>query len=316
MSEDVPAILRPASLTFFIGDEVLGVRVEAVAGFSSSGMVYRVFAKCRKANRTIIAKIVNAKTLKIAGFRREVQFYQDIAPTLPVYVPRCLIASYNPKNGHGVILLEDLPGQHPDHGLTGPQAHQLAQYLSRFHQHTQAIPFSSRLRWTAQTGASFAVQAKRNLSVVDGSAERLLHTQILPRLPRACVALAAPVCMVHFDLHARNIIVASSGDIAIIDWQSSVLAHPALDVVLGASNLAIGLDRVQWCASYLALHPLDAFWEHVADAAALVFVLALDALATLGPLHTEQADVMSFQWERIMYTTRQLLDPQKVPMGI
>ena len=124
-------------LTAVLPGDVAEVRAERIAqdtGFSAA--LYRLHLTGTDVPPTLIAKLpaeseARAAMEMLGGYRRELTFYREVAPSAPLSTPQCLYADSS-VDGF-VILLEDLGGwENADHlaGLTLDQAgrclHQLA----------------------------------------------------------------------------------------------------------------------------------------------------------------------------------------------
>ena len=202
------------------------------------------------------------------GRSTEVEFYRDIASTVPVRMPTCIHAAVDEDTGHGLILMEDLIEQDatfldprtvysPEE--TAASLDQLAAlHASHWEDPTLPTSFPPRLAALAGVFDVAALQAQLDDGRVDGLPDDVRDAD---RLQRSMLALAdlgrgLPGCLVHGDVHTGNIFVSPDGDPGLIDWQVAQCGAWALDV---AYHLATVLDPEVRVESERALldHYLD-----------------------------------------------------------
>lgn len=222
----------------------LGLQYD-IAEAGAPASVIAKFSSERAAMREILERF--------GGDLREVRFYREIAPRLPLSTPRCYLAHHDDENGRVFLLLEDLaPAQSADLevGLSVEQAKLVLEQLARLH-----ACFWDRigeLDWLAPTEAMFDAMRERYLAAVarlDATTEQyptfLRVARLLAELlkGRELVAMLrrGPLALVHGDVHPDNVLLPSldGGRLALIDWQSvSVARHGTVDV---ARLLTLGL---------------------------------------------------------------------------
>ncbi len=104
------------------------------------------------APRTIIAKFsISGPFGRYLGiYEREVRFYGEIAPGLPLRSPKCYYAAYDPESGRSILLLEDLAGFQNGHwseGCTPDQARQGVKEIALLHAPFWGNPQFTELEW-------------------------------------------------------------------------------------------------------------------------------------------------------------------------
>jgi len=209
---------------------------------------------------------------RMHGAQTEVEFYRDIASTVPVRMPTCVHAAVDAETGHGLILMEDLIEQgatfldprtvySPEE--TAASLDQLAA-LHASHWDDPALPASFPPRLESLSGVfdAAALQAQLDDGRVDGLPDEIRDGDRLRRSMRALAAVGRglPGCLVHGDVHTGNIFLTSDGDPGLIDWQVAQCGAWALDV---AYHLGTVLDPIVRADSERAL--LDHYLERLAS---------------------------------------------------
>ena len=174
-------------------------------------------------------------------YEREVRFYQELAPTSALAVPRCYHAAYDPPTGDAVLLLEDLAGATPGDDLAGcPPGHALplVERLAAFH----------AAHWGRRNGRHLPWLPSFNQNQPDEFYERvwrkmaIRHRAVMPPaftaigealrtlLPAYRARMASdPVTVVHGDLRTDNLLFGA-GRTWVVDWQLVAWARAGLDL--------------------------------------------------------------------------------------
>jgi aminoglycoside phosphotransferase (APT) family kinase protein len=175
---------------------------------------------------------------------KEARFYTDLAPTLPVEVPRCVYTGVSPETGHGIVVMEDLVAA----GATfltalspyGPdQVAATLDQLAALHASNWDSAALAAESWLAPAFVGYAdVISDVEL---DGMLAGPRGEPIPPairqasRLKAALGALAAryearPRALVHADAHAGNLYEPAGGGAGLVDWQVYQYSHWSMDV--------------------------------------------------------------------------------------
>lgn len=180
--------------------------------------------------------------------RHEERFYDELAPALPVRVPRCLGAGVHPDTGARVLLLEDvpqLPGHRARQDCDAGDAAAILTEAARLH----AMPVASLVAhhaWLRQgTAARRAFLARTPRTFLPALLPRLgdlLSPSASHTLHRLAEGRPEPVlepvdlAFVHGDLRADNVIFTPDG-VCLLDWQTYGLDCAMRDVayLLGTS---------------------------------------------------------------------------------
>jgi Ecdysteroid kinase-like family len=211
------------------------------AGTAFSTMMYRLVLDGPAGTPpTAILKLpidapVRALLDGIGAYRREVTFYSELAPTLPVRVAEPYIAEMSSETTDFVLLLEDLTDLQPGDQLTGltiTQAEGAVDYLAAFHSWAWENP---RLRAFAdrfppldspvgsaaqhQFGQVFKATWPGAREYMSGDALKI--GDALPDLlPFFIGELATPRTIAHGELRAENLFLSPDGGILMVDFQT------------------------------------------------------------------------------------------------
>jgi hypothetical protein len=182
------------------------------------------------------------------GYAQEVAFYRDIAPRVPVSVPRCFVAAADPISGEHVLLLEDVgPDRRADliEDVTAEDAAAVLAELAALHASTWGTPpaaddFGRYRPFFEEDAAAGAAYLE---TVVEGDVRRR-NAAYAPAVRRWWAELAAaPQTRIHGDAHARNIVLPRKpGRPVLVDWQGWRTGAAARDV---ARLLVLGLPAAR-----------------------------------------------------------------------
>lgn len=183
----------------------------------------------------------------------EVAFYRDIAPQMNDPAPiRCYFAAFDPDQGLGNFLLEDLSVSHYSHPpsqlpIRLHHAEAIVDIFARMHgfwwgsDQLRSIPcgyptpdsIRRSTQWREETFPKFVDFLGDRLS----DERRQIYEKVMPHLERLLMdrfADASTLTLVHNDPHAGNFLYPHdpvSSDVRILDWKS-------LEVTYGTDVLA------------------------------------------------------------------------------
>ena len=172
-------------------------------------------------------------------YQREVTFYRDLAPTVPMRSPACHVAAFDAATQDFVLVLEDLSyatGGDQIAGLTLDEVRLSIDGLAGLHSSWWARPELTALESVVQP---FGVAPYCDFSARHGAAWAVIHpflkTRISPRMmqvgERMCASLdnlieeilAGPRTLCHGDFRGDNLMFATSSDgelgLIALDWQ-------------------------------------------------------------------------------------------------
>ncbi len=189
--------------------------------------------------------------------RRELAFYRDVAPALPVgLVPRCYGAVDASEAGPWCLFLDDLSGTHAvaaEHPLPPPSAacRSIMRRWARLHAARWDDPRLGALagRPPAETWADVLRRsADRYRTFVDrhgdllSAGRRRVYERLLAAGPRLVERFGPgrPLTLVHGDAHWWNCLVptgADPEDVRLVDWEDWSVGVGAADVAYAIAML-------------------------------------------------------------------------------
>lgn len=240
--------LTPGRLTEMLGTEVTAVEVEPV-GTGQIGTCHRVRLEGPDVPTSVLVKLPppdpGTRDMMAGAYRGEVRFYQEVAPTVAVRVPRCHHAWAADDSGDFVLVMEDLaPAEQGDQiaGCTVEQARDAVVNLAGLHGPRWCDPALVALDTLGRNGPDeiallVEMYGPTTELFLDGLGD-LVSTEDATTL-RACVPaigswlLARPerFGLVHGDYRLDNLMFPpSGGGVVAVDWQTLSLGLPARDV--------------------------------------------------------------------------------------
>jgi hypothetical protein len=220
--------------------EVIRLRLSYEAGAPGApASVIVKLASASQANRE--------RAAQFGLYGREVRFYEHLAPTLPLRIPRCYWSSFDPQTKRFALLLEDL-----DHlqvgdqlrGIPASRARTVANRLATAHARWWDSTRLDDLDWIPRLDGPITRQladlyrdywpafvAIHGDHLPSGSIR--LGTQVRSQLGELLTKLSRPpVTVIHGDLRAENLLFGQRAPhpIAVIDWQLAARGRGVFDV--------------------------------------------------------------------------------------
>lgn len=253
----------------------------------------------------------------VGCYEREVRFYQEIASSLPVRVPRCYHAEVGDDNNSFCLLLESLAPTTSFDQLSGcdeRSARIALDEAAALHAGTWRTPALRDIDWLAgglavwQQFAAAAPQAQKVFrdrygSMLDETAHEVAARLEHGYAERWAHTLRDPRCLWHCDFRLDNLLFDGRGGrvpITVVDWQSVTLAPGPIDAsyFIGASlettlrrNSEMSLLR-HYHQRLESLGVNDYSWEQCLDEYRVNtlcgFLVAM--VASIGVVRSEQAD--------------------------
>jgi hypothetical protein len=205
---------------------------------------------------TLIAKVPAADPASRAAARAfrtyeiEASFYAQVAPGLPVAMPECFYAAYDPEPDEYVGLLADLaPAEAGDQlaGLSPDDAAAAIGELAALHAAGWASKDLAALPWLNRSSPAAAalmasVVADLYPDFRDRYGDRLetgtlgLIEAFLPRIGRYLAGRDEPRTVVHGDFRADNLLFGAARPV-VLDWQTASFGAGTSDLsyFLGSS---------------------------------------------------------------------------------
>ena len=202
------------------------------------------------APRTVVGKL---PTLDPGGreicrifrfYEREIRFYRDLAPTVPIRVPRCYATAMDVAADDYLIVLEDLgslPMGDDALGCSAAEAEAAIRALARFHAAWWAHPGLDRLDWVPLADAPVHQSAEpayqkallpflRSFGDYLSPKMRTITEQMKTHVIDLLKAVTrTPMTMAHGDYRLDNLFFGPDG-VAAIDWQIAFRGRAVFDV--------------------------------------------------------------------------------------
>lgn len=301
----------PGSLT------VTGVRVERIAedtGFSA--LLYRLhLIGSGGVPSTLIVKLPALTEARgamelLGGYRKELEFYRRVAPSVPMSTPHCYVARIADNSADFVLVLEDLEQwDNADHlvGLSLPRARMCIEQLAGLHAWSVTAADSSVLQAfpsidSATTRELFLPAFAPAWQVYLGKTERSVPQAVAhfadrfaEFAPTALEALSERKMLLHGDIRADNMFFRG-GDLKVVDFQMAVRGAGAADIAYLVSQglpteVRGGHDRglVGEYLEHLAArgvtdYTFDEAWRHYRFGVSLLMYLPVVILITWDAL--------------------------------
>jgi Phosphotransferase enzyme family len=177
-------------------------------------------------------------------YEREVFFYRVIAPLVPLRVPRCYFADYDPSAQAHVLLLEDMAPAAAGSMGSGVSVDVALEYTCRIAEaHAQwwespaldallvrfPVPGAEFSRGYAERFEAGIRVMSPHLDHATRSLAARLQTGLQERWRRQSTA---PRTLIHWDAHAANFMLPSvhGGPFTVLDWQNWTVARGIWDV--------------------------------------------------------------------------------------
>jgi len=258
---ETPDLLTPAWLTAALsaGGHIGSARVSEVAhrplGTGQMCDSFRLTLRYddpKAAPTTLVAKLPSADAtsrgtaIAMRSYEKEVRFYQQLAPSLPIAVPKLYYTDIEPASGSFVLLLEDLaPAEQGDQlaGCSPELAAAALAELVKLHAPRWGDASLAELDWLYGNPAEGIAMMTMMMPVLwTGFQERYgaaLEDDVLTagaalfgNLERYFVPTKAPTTIVHGDFRLDNLLVvpATSRLRGVVDWQTCTVGAGLSDV--------------------------------------------------------------------------------------
>jgi Ecdysteroid kinase-like family len=214
-------------------------------------------------SRTVITKLarpeIAAGPLARAAYAKEVAFYTELAPRLPVRTPRCHHAAITDDASSFTLVLDDLADCRPGNQVeacTVPAAEAAVANLAALHGPTWCDAEIAGRPWlsgdpslTAEALAPVlelaADQFRDRFAAELTGAERAVLEASRRVLAGWMVAPAPTFAVVHGDYRLDNLLFATDdpGQVAAVDWQTVAIAQPGRDLAYFLGTCLSADDR-------------------------------------------------------------------------
>jgi hypothetical protein len=201
---------------------------------------------------TMVAKLPAADetsrntALSLGSYTKEVRFYQELAPTLPLQTPTVFHADIDPETASFVLLLEDLaPAEQGDQllGCSLEHATSAVDELVNLHAPRWGDQDLLAIEWLAgdpDTNRAFLAMMlpmfwdgfrDRYADVLDPQA-REVGEVLFVNLERYLTPSASPITIVHGDYRLDNLLFDPTDNLlrGVVDWQTVTVGSAMQDV--------------------------------------------------------------------------------------
>lgn len=232
--------------------DIESVRLERLGESDSvTGLVLRAHIKYGSTTTSppsVVIKLPHPRErrspVNLLQYRREVAFYDQLAPHIAAGVPRCYWSQLDAATGDYALVLEDFPRLQPgrnEDGATDALAQLLVKEMATLHgrwwraRELNQYPFLGSLpelveRLNDAVVTRFATFLERHESFV-GSDELAVLEGIHESFPELVAPLFdAPRTLTHGDLSLKNTLIGGTPEhpeVVVIDWQT-VTTQPAV----------------------------------------------------------------------------------------
>ncbi|MFM8302902.1 MAG: phosphotransferase family protein [Actinomycetota bacterium] len=237
-------------LSAALGSDIAAVRATRV-GTGQIGLTYRLaitWARGGSGPSTLIVKLAaqdeTARARVAEGYRKEVGFYTDLAPSLAIRTPRCWYAALADDATTFTLLLDDLAPARPGVQAAAcsiAEAQAAVRNLVGLHAPRWNDPTLDEHGFLDRTDADAAgfvgaIHVEATEQFVARYVDRLDDDDIAT-LRSAAAATAPwfttrpdPFALVHGDYRLDNLMFAPDGSVAALDWQTVSVGPPARDL--------------------------------------------------------------------------------------
>ena len=269
-----------------------------------------IVAKCPSADPQ-----TRATAQAMRNYTLELNWYRELASSIPVSCPRCLHLDSADDDNLFVLLLQDLSPARQGDQLAGAAPSAIAAALDQaaaLHAARWGDPSLPLTPWLAENPAVRAFLLAAMPSFYAGFRERYatrlapeileLGDGLIARMERYFAFTPQAVTLQHRDFRIDNLLFAPDGGVFVLDWQTIGLGAGALDVAyLIGTSVADPAERAAheraWVEGYSAAlfargasHDPDALWREYRLYALSGFVMAI--IAAMNVVRTERGDEM------------------------
>lgn len=235
-----------------IGDGLVGMNMRYSLDVpEGSGLPSSIIAKLPSPDPTS-----RATGIALRNYEREVKFYEVIAPTVDICVPRCWYSEWDETTGDFVLVLEDLSPAEQGNQITGcsvEMARRSVLELARLHGPRWADSTLDGIEFLQRRGPGDAEQLQMIYSMMmpgflatysrhlDSEGTALVE-RFAARIPDWLAGRDLPSTVTHGDYRLDNLMFASASgghSIATVDWQTPGHGQATADVsyFMGAGPL-------------------------------------------------------------------------------
>ncbi|MHB8464284.1 MAG: phosphotransferase family protein [Acidimicrobiales bacterium] len=189
-----------------------------------------------------------ATGVALGSYETEVRFYQQVAPTVDISVPRCYFADVDAESGWFTLVLEDLAPAIQGDQLAGCSVDEAAlalAQLARLHAPRWGDRGLAELPWLHRNNTPERVKFGAELvaGLVPGFIDRYaaqldpeligLSERLMPKIEAWMTDQPQPWTIQHGDYRLDNLLFGGPGSrrpLTVVDWQTAAYGPPLADV--------------------------------------------------------------------------------------
>jgi hypothetical protein len=194
------------------------------------------------------------RAITARAYQSEANFYEHVAGSLGIALPRCWYAAASAEQGQGIVILDDLNTvgasfSDPLQPWTADKVAAALETQARWHAGTwgatqKCYPWFPVGTWVRDVAKTLLSEREWERFLLDPEAPRLpTLLQDRERMRRALFEmwrwddLDTQRCLVHSDAHVGNTFSLPDGRVGFLDWQAVAIAPPLDDVanIIGGS---------------------------------------------------------------------------------
>ncbi len=260
-------------------------------------------------------------------YKREVLFYQSLAPMLGVSVPKCYFSMFDEETGDFVILLEDVPIGGPDRvplSCTFNDARAVVTRLARMHARWWESPELARYDWLSPVDSLRDIVQERYSGWLAKSVRKIAkHSDhSLSKVGRTIGANIEyvlerlsehPQTLVHGDFWISKVLFSgiNSDEFTFIDWQFVGKGRGALDAGYFMWSLPVSERRThestlmrmyhaELVANGVEGYTFDDAWQDYRLSWLYSFIMFVWSISDVDLTESEDAKALVQYLERIM----------------
>lgn len=208
--------------------------------------------------RTLVGKfpsedeVSRATGVGLGLYRKEVQFYRELAPRLSIALPRCYYAGIDDRGPEFALMLEDMAPARPGDQIAGCSpavARAAVLQLPGLHAPTWNDVSLRNLDWVVESSGGTKDLYGQLFPGFLARYGKAFEPDIIDILSRVVDSKGPPFVypddpfsVVHIDYRLDNLLIDTAQSpprVTVVDWQSFILGSPLSDVayLMGASLL-------------------------------------------------------------------------------
>ncbi len=189
----------------------------------------------------------SVRELGSSGYRKEVSFYEKLAPHVDIAVPHCWHSEISDDDRDFVLVLEDMaPATQGDQiaGCSPDQVTRASIELARLHRPTWIEADPVDLSWMGTDDPSMLgmfmpiahEQFIDNLGDRLGDAHKEVLTTFAPNAVDWIGAGTKHTAVVHGDFRLDNLLFGADGSVTVVDWQTMTVGVAGCDLAYLLGN--------------------------------------------------------------------------------